>query len=290
DVTSSGSAPSNSTQVDFNWSKNGNRTRLDVSVGNQKYAIEYGSEEEFLTKMRGVTVFVVNKLNYPGRKNIKILGLDGYDLSTAFTPAPVSANFTKFNNVITRFGAPMGGFYIANSLVTQREYEAVMGQNPSVVKNPSQPVTNVNFRDAMIFCSQLSIRDGLDPFYIVNEFGPGDLHRDILHTVGRTNDNFSTGYRLAFLDEWEYAKDQITGMGTLPEYVNNIKSVFVGNTVTDNAQYIIKDNEPQTIGQTQGRDGNILPVIRLVRPIMDYWKFISGGVWDTNVKFFVIRN
>jgi hypothetical protein len=286
--------------VNINWSRSGNRTRLDVTtegynnlntVRNNKprYTMEYGSQQEFIRKMRGLSVFVIASLGS------QIRGLEGYDLSTAPDPSRVSANFTKLTRVITQQGTPMGGFYIANAPVTQREYEAVLRKNPSVVKNPSQPVNNVSIIDAFVFCNQMSIRDGLEPAYLIEGSD----------TV--TVDNFASSYRLATTDEWNYARDKIEGMGDLAEYVYDGKWEEVGSVArrtTTGAKILangwngeIHYNEGSTesnvsapyepksyeqdLGEGTGPIANTrrirrTAVIRLVRPILDYWKYTSG--------------
>lgn len=50
------------------------------------------------------------------------------------------------------------GFWIGKYEVTQAQWEAVMGSNPSEFKNPENPVEKVCCRDAMEFCKELSAR------------------------------------------------------------------------------------------------------------------------------------
>ena len=60
-------------------------------------------------------------------------------------------------------------FYLGKYEVTQAEYEAVMGQNPSHFKGkPKNPVESVSWLDAVRFCNQLSEREGLKPFYEIS--------------------------------------------------------------------------------------------------------------------------
>jgi formylglycine-generating enzyme required for sulfatase activity len=51
-------------------------------------------------------------------------------------------------------------FYMAEIPVTQEMYEAVMGNNPSTVKDPQLPVQNPPFADVNKFCRLLSERNG----------------------------------------------------------------------------------------------------------------------------------
>lgn len=56
------------------------------------------------------------------------------------------------------------GIFIS-PMITQELYEKVMGKNPSAIKNPKAPVTNVSMIDAMDFCCKLSTLDNIDSAY-----------------------------------------------------------------------------------------------------------------------------
>ena len=47
-------------------------------------------------------------------------------------------------------------FYLGVTQVTQDQYERVMGKNPSANKSPQNPVENVCWEDAVVFCRELS--------------------------------------------------------------------------------------------------------------------------------------
>ena len=51
-------------------------------------------------------------------------------------------------------------FYIGIYAVTQDQYQAVMGSNPSVYKGGANPVEKVNWHDAAAFCEKLSAKTG----------------------------------------------------------------------------------------------------------------------------------
>jgi hypothetical protein len=52
------------------------------------------------------------------------------------------------------------GFYIGKYEVTQTQWQAIMGNNPSAKQDPLHPVTNVSWNDAKQFLSKLSEKTG----------------------------------------------------------------------------------------------------------------------------------
>jgi hypothetical protein len=87
-------------------------------------------------------------------------------------------------------------FYMGKYEVTQKEYEEVMGTNPSYFKGPNLPVEQVSLFDAVEYCNRRSLIEGLTPAYTIS--GSGNSR-----TV--TWDRNANGYRLPTEAEWEYA-------------------------------------------------------------------------------------
>lgn len=83
-------------------------------------------------------------------------------------------------------------FLMSPTEVSQQEYEAVMGNNPSNRKGSNLPVENVTWYDAIAYCNALSQREGLTPCYDVTGTNV-TWHLD------------ANGYRLPTEAEWEYA-------------------------------------------------------------------------------------
>lgn len=86
----------------------------------------------------------------------------------------------------------VSNFYIGRYEVTQKQYEEVMGENPSNFKGDNLPVENVSWYDAIEFCNKLSQNEGLTPVYTID----GD---------NVSWDRSANGYRLPTEAEWEYA-------------------------------------------------------------------------------------
>src|SRR5262249_27787508 len=59
----------------------------------------------------------------------------------------------------------VGPFFIDKNLVTQKQYEAQMGENPSRWKGEANPVEQVRWSDAVRFCNKRSESEGLRPCY-----------------------------------------------------------------------------------------------------------------------------
>ncbi|MDR3166185.1 MAG: formylglycine-generating enzyme family protein [Synergistaceae bacterium] len=75
----------------------------------------------------------------------------------------------------TQHRVTVNNFYLARSEVTQREYAALMGNNPSESKGENLPVENVTWFDAVRYCNARSEREGLNSAYHYNEHKNYDI-------------------------------------------------------------------------------------------------------------------
>jgi formylglycine-generating enzyme required for sulfatase activity len=134
--------------------------------------------------------------------------------ASATNAAPQSGIITASNKNMVRIpggtfmmGSPVGtgntnerpqhqvslsSFTIGKYEVTQAEYEAVMGSNPSSFKGNDLPVEMVRWLDAVEFCNRLSRAENLTPVYTISG----------INVTWNSNAN---GYRLPTEAEWEYA-------------------------------------------------------------------------------------
>ncbi len=79
-------------------------------------------------------------------------------------------------------------YYLAEIPITQEMYEAVMGNNPSTVKDPQLPVQNPRFADVERFCRLLSKKNGRTVRL------PTDAEWEYAARVGTSNPGFASKY------------------------------------------------------------------------------------------------
>jgi len=112
-------------------------------------------------------------------------------------------------------------FYMSETQVTQAQFTAVMGTNPSEYQSstnsvyaPSRckPVEKVNWYQAIAFCNKLSLMEGKTQVYSVSGITDwATLPYSSIPTTSDANWNAATmdmsvnGYRLPTEAEWEYA-------------------------------------------------------------------------------------
>lgn len=108
-----------------------------------------------------------------------------FDMGSPDSEAWRSADEAKHSVIVS-------DFYMSAYEVSQQEYQAVMGDNPSNFSGENLPVENISWLDAVAYCNARSEQEGLTPVYVIDGSSV-------------SWDRSANGYRLPTEAEWEYA-------------------------------------------------------------------------------------
>jgi formylglycine-generating enzyme required for sulfatase activity len=113
---------------------------------------------------------------------------------------------TPSGEVVRRKVSVREPYYVGRYEVTQEQFEAVMGYNPSVHADPSHPVENVTWDEAQVFMSKLK-----EMFWYLNVSLPTEAQWEFACRAG-TSAEYSFGNNLGLMDEYGWYKGNANGM------------------------------------------------------------------------------
>lgn len=145
-------------------------------------------------------------------------------------------------------------FLMSRTEVTQAQFAAVMGYNPSHFEGEDLPVEQVSWNAAVTYCNALSEQEGLTPCY--SDTG-----------VNTVCDWTADGYRLPTEAEWEYA----CRAGTTTDY-------YTGDETHRDSQPL--DYALHAAGWYNGNAGRVTHTVAKKRP-NDFGLYdMHGNVWE----------
>lgn len=138
------------------------------------------------------------------------------------------------SNELPTHQVTLSTFVIGKYEVTQAQYLAVMGTNPSYFTASDKPVERVTWFNAVAYCNALSIQEGLTPCY---------------NTSNWSCDISANGYRLPTEAEWEHAA---RGARNNPDYLyagsNDLAGVAWHSSNSGNTTHSVGTKAPNSIG------------------------------------------
>lgn len=168
-------------------------TLNDVPVGEHTVTLEYAGK----TLTQEITVNRNEKSFHSFKESIKSIKMTRIDGGSFWM-----GDRDGESDELPVHQVNVSSFLMGTYQITQKEWQSVMGYNPSRFKGDNLPVDNIDWYEAVKFCNKLSSLEGLTPCYS----GSG------VNTKCNWN---ADGYRLPTEAEWEFAA---TGGNNSNEY------------------------------------------------------------------------
>lgn len=175
-------------------------------------------------------------------------------------------------------------FYIGKYEVTQDEFEEIMGFNPSTLKNKKNPVVQITWYDAIVYCNKLSEKEGIPKYYDIKNIEYSKRKKEEYKNIIKADIriNGGTGYRIPRSLEWEYAarggnkskgykfsgSNKLSEVGWYSNFIDSFKNLKVKN---------VGMKKPNELG-IYDMSGNVMEI---TETIFKNRVILRGGcIWD----------
>jgi formylglycine-generating enzyme required for sulfatase activity len=107
-------------------------------------------------------------LPFPTRKNS--IGMEFIEIPAGtFQMGSYEKEKSRYDEIPKHCVTISRSFYLGKYEVTQEQWVAVMGDNPSLYKNPAYPVENVSWEEVQVFISRLNKKEGTNKYRLPTE-------------------------------------------------------------------------------------------------------------------------
>ena len=227
----------------------------------------------------------------------------------AFTPGQMVLVYGgSFHNDTS--DVTISSFYIGKYELTQAEYQAVMGNNPSEFTDVTNgPVEQVTWYDAIEYCNRRSLQEGLTPCYSYDSYGtnpdawPSDWNNSSDNHTNVACSWTADGYRLPTEMEWMFAyKGGNQSQGYTYSGSNNIHAVAWFASNSGNTTHTVGTKAANELG-IYDMSGNVFewvwdiygsyPSEAQTDPhgaTSGSYRVFRGGCWDYGASYCTVSN